>query len=197
MRYIRARLAVRGFKDRGKDDLMAYAGTAMRWSQRLLVSEAVLRRWPLCALDVKKAFLQGVSYEELAAETGETQREVNFELPASTAAVLRQVPGYESFDHRTEVLHCDKPGTGLRDAPRAFSQKLRKVTDQFGFRGTTADLEHEYMLAPSEDQVFPPSAKVDKQAQASEKEHPHLNVSQGIRVMVLTAMITKHVDDVK
>ena len=110
----------------------------------------MLRRWPLCALDVKKAFLQGVSYEELAAETGEVQREVNFELPASTAAVLQQVPGYEDFDHRLEVLHCDKPGTGLRDAPRAFSRKLRKVTDEIGFQGTTADPELEFRCVPSD-----------------------------------------------
>jgi hypothetical protein len=27
-----------------------------------------------------------------------------------------------------EVLHCDKPGTGLVDAPRAFSIKLQMVT---------------------------------------------------------------------
>ena len=87
---------------------------------------------PICALDVKKAFPQGVSYEELAAETGEPLREVNFELPASTAAILQQVPGYETFDHRLEVLHCDKPGTGLRDAPRAFSKNFEKLQTTVG-----------------------------------------------------------------
>ena len=28
------------------------------------------------------------------------------------------------FDPQKEVLHCDKPGTGLADAPRAFQVKL-------------------------------------------------------------------------
>ena len=42
--------------------------------------------------------------------------------------VLRQVPGFENFDAHTEMLHCDKPGAGLVDAPQAFSFKLSQVT---------------------------------------------------------------------
>ena len=56
--------------------------------------------------------------------TGEPLREVNFTLPSQ----LRQIPGFESFDPVTEVLHCDKPGTGSVDAPRCFSIKLGRVT---------------------------------------------------------------------
>ena len=33
----------------------------------------------------------------------------------------------ENFDSRYECLKCDKPGTGTKDAPRAFSLKLKKV----------------------------------------------------------------------
>ncbi len=54
-------------------------------------------------------------------------REVNFYLPAVDVPLLHQVPGYHDFDPDTEVLHCDKPGTGLVDAPRAFSMKLNRV----------------------------------------------------------------------
>ena len=61
--------------------------------------------------------------------TGEPVREVNFYLPASNVPLLRQLPGFEDFDPQTEGLHCDKPGTGLADAPRAFSIKLRGVTE--------------------------------------------------------------------
>eukprot|EP00974_Lingulodinium_polyedra_P003243 304167-Lingulodinium_polyedra.AAC.1 len=39
------------------------------------------------------------------------------------------MPGFEDFDPQTEVLHCDKPGTGLVGAPRAFSVKLKSATD--------------------------------------------------------------------
>ena len=54
---------------------------------------------------------------------------MNFYLPASNISRLRKVPGFENFDPQTEVLHCDKPGTGLTDAPRAFSIKIKAVTD--------------------------------------------------------------------
>ena len=62
--------------------------------------------------------------------TGEPLREVNFYLPADNIPLLRMIPGFEDFNPQTEVLHCDKPGTGLGDAPRAFSMKRRKVTDE-------------------------------------------------------------------
>ena len=68
--------------------------------------------------DVAKAFLQGVSHEELSRITGQPLREVCFELPAYCVPMLRTLPGYEDFDPSAEVLACSKPGTGLRDAPR-------------------------------------------------------------------------------
>jgi hypothetical protein len=105
-----------------------YAGTSSRSSQKVLVSEAVLRGWDICTADISKAFLQGVTYEELAKLTGKKQREVNFYLPASNIALLQKVPGFEDFNPAKEVLHCDKPGTGLVDAPLAFSIKLSMVT---------------------------------------------------------------------
>eukprot|EP00972_Heterocapsa_arctica_P068710 10152836-Heterocapsa_arctica.AAC.1 len=49
---IRARLTVRGFKDTGTEGMSAYAGTASRWAQRLVGSEAVLQGWPLSSCDV-------------------------------------------------------------------------------------------------------------------------------------------------
>jgi hypothetical protein len=127
-RIIRARLTVRGFKDTGAEGMSAYAGTASRWAQRLVVSEAVLRGWPIVSADVAKAFLQGITYRELAELSGEPEREVNFTLPPASVDVLKRIPGFASFDSRTEVLHCDKPGTGLRDAPKCFALKLRRVT---------------------------------------------------------------------
>ena len=42
---IRARLCLRGFKDLDAKSLDSYAGTAARYTQRVLVSEAVIRRW--------------------------------------------------------------------------------------------------------------------------------------------------------
>ena len=74
----------------------------------------------MTTLDVKKAFLKGISYDELFRVTGETRREVNFELDAESVAVLKTCKGYEDFNPALEVLHMMKPGTGCNDAPRCF-----------------------------------------------------------------------------
>jgi len=82
-----------------------------------------------------------VTYEELARLTGEPLREVNFTLPPNNVPMLRQVPGFESFDPAKEVLHCDKPGTGSVDAPRAFSLKLQGVLERIGLKPCSVDPE--------------------------------------------------------
>ena len=136
---------MRGFKDRDKGNVATYAGTSQRYSQRVLVSEAVLRGWPFATSDVSKAFLQGVTYEELAELTGEPVREVNFFLPSYNIPQLQQVPGFEGFDPNMEVLHCDKPGTGSVDAPRCFSLKLAQVTDKCNLVPSNVDQELCYL----------------------------------------------------
>ena len=121
-RIIRCRMALRGFKDRDADILETYAGTAGRTSQRLLTSEAANHPdWDFMTIDVNKAFLQGATYQELEALTGEAPREVCFTLPKGMSEMLRQIPGYESYDERIHCLECNKPGTGSKDTPRAFS----------------------------------------------------------------------------
>ena len=128
-RIIRMRLALRGFKDLQADELEAHSATASRQSQRCLCSEAACHPdWMFIALDINKAFLQGLTYREIHELTGEEEREVCFTLPPGSAQYLRQIPGFENFDERTEVLKCIKPGTGCKDAPRAFSMKLAKFT---------------------------------------------------------------------
>ena len=144
VRIIRCRMALRGFRDMDADALQTFAGTAKQASQRLLSSEAACHPdWVYVAVDVEKAFLQGMTYEEMHKEVGEARREVNFTLPPGSAAVLRQVPGYEDFDETLECLHCIKPGTGCKDAPRAFSMKLARVTRSQDLRPTTWDPELE------------------------------------------------------
>ena len=59
--------------------------------------------WELMTIDVNKAFLQGATYQELEAITGEAPREVCFMLSNGMADVLRQIPGFESYD---ESIHC-------------------------------------------------------------------------------------------
>ena len=94
-------------------------------------------------LDRDKAFLKGYTHKELAEKTGEPEREVYFTLPPGSAAVIRQFRGYEDFDETRHCLKCLKPGTGTKEAPRAFSMKLAEVTRSFGLRGTSFDPEFE------------------------------------------------------
>ena len=147
-RKIKARLTLRGFKESGADEQSNFAATATKWSQRLIVSECVLRKWHLASTDISKAFLQGVTYQELAKETNAPVRDVSFELCDRAASVLGRLSGMEGFDPQTEVLHCLKPGTGCRDAPRCFAIKLRHATEAYGLRSTLVDSELEMLWNP-------------------------------------------------
>ena len=81
----------------------------------------------MAAIDIRKAFLKGVSYDEIAKQTGEARRAVSFELSDQAVAVLRTLPGYEDSDPRLEVLSCVRPGTGCKDAPRCWPIQLSRV----------------------------------------------------------------------
>ena len=91
---------MRGFKDSGRQDVDIYAGTSSRSSRNVVVSEAVARGWDILSADISKAFLQGVTYKELAELTGERPREINFYLPAADIPLLGTLPGFEGFDPR-------------------------------------------------------------------------------------------------
>ena len=111
-------MTLRGFKDWDALVLETYSGTAKRSSQKLVASEAAARGWAMAAIDIRKAFLKGISYDKLAEMTGEPRREVNFELDEAAVGVLKTIKGFEDFDWRYEVLPCIRPGTGCKDAPR-------------------------------------------------------------------------------
>ena len=57
--------------------------------------------------------------------------------------MLRTLPGFASYDESKHCLQCLKPGTGTKDAPRAFSLKLRTVTRSLGLKPTSYDQEFE------------------------------------------------------
>ena len=120
-------------------------------------------------IDVNKAFLQAATYDELTQITGEEPREVCFTLPRGMAKMLAKIKGFEHYDEKIHCLQCIKPGTGSKDAPRAFSIKLASVTrnQTIGLKPTTYDHELEV-------------------------KHKYRN---GKPQLVL--MIAKHVDDIK
>lgn len=129
-----------GFKDVEAEGLNTYAGTSFRISQKVVTSEAVCRGWSLTAIDVKEAFVKGITCEEVARTTSEPSREVNSELKAEAMAALRQLPGCEDVGPRAKVLHCTKLGAGCKGATRCFAIKpARATSDIFGYRPITTD----------------------------------------------------------
>lgn len=145
-RIIRMRMALRGFKEWCADSLDNHAATGSRASQKLLLSEAACHpEWSFLSIDINKAFLQGITYKEMSEATGQEERVVHFTVPPNSAHILRLIPGYVNYDERTHVLKCLKPGTGCKDAPKAFSMKLARVTRSIdvGLTPLAADSECE------------------------------------------------------
>ena len=130
-RDVKARLVVQGFRD--TQSVESYASTTSRWGQRLLWAISVQQGWPLKSADVSEAFLRGLSFEELHRSGVDKElREVQLLLPPGSLELIRSVPGLESFDPETEVLHLLKPGFGLKDAPRLWNLALKRVLQKVG-----------------------------------------------------------------
>ena len=97
----RVRMTIRGFQDWFAHLDENYSGTASRQSQKLVCSECACHpEWLMVTLDIEKAFLLGMSYKEIEATAGGTEREVLFSLPPGSAALLRKIPGFADFDER-------------------------------------------------------------------------------------------------
>eukprot|EP00959_Pyramimonas_sp_CCMP1952_P040228 840920-Pyramimonas_sp.AAC.1 len=85
-------------------DVGTFSGKARRSSQRLLARTAACEKhWVIASLDINMAFLEGLTYQELAEATGEKGLVVCFILPPGSATVLRALPGFERCD---ESKHC-------------------------------------------------------------------------------------------
>jgi hypothetical protein len=125
-RYIRSRLTVRGFKDRDADNLDTFAATSTHPSQRIVCSIAAQKKLTLSTADISKAFLQGITYQQLHEQTGQPLRDVAFSLPQATVPAFQKLEGYANFDPHSEVFRLLKFGTGLKDAPQCFSLRLRQ-----------------------------------------------------------------------
>ena len=84
-------------------------------------------------MDISAAFLKGMTFEEIAAVTGEPLRSVQFEVPPRDAWLVQQLPGMADFDHQSEVLDLIKALWGLKDTPRAFSLRLQRTLKHLGY----------------------------------------------------------------
>ena len=145
VRVVRARLTVRGFKDSVAAWLETFAGTTSKWGQRLINHIVAHQRWSICSADISQAFLKGLTFEQIAAETGTEARIVHVDLPAATVQLLQTIPGYEDFNSLCEVLLMVRPGFGLKDAPRAWNLRLVRIIISFGAHPCHADQQVFYM----------------------------------------------------
>ena len=127
IKEVKSRMTVRGFQDLGQEDMSTFAGTASRWGQRLVVSIAAQRQWSIFMWDVSVAFLQGLTFSQLAEMQGTQEREVCFEPPKGSEPLFQELPGMESFNPAFEVLRMLKAIYGLKDAPRAWKLQLERV----------------------------------------------------------------------
>ena len=125
------------FKEPQTEDEVNVSATAKITSQKIFASEATSHKdWSVVAVDISKAFLQGLTFSEMNQLTGEPEKHISFTVPTGTAKHLRRIPGYEDFDERTEALKCLPPGTGCRAAPRAFNLTLINVLKELGLQPT-------------------------------------------------------------
>ena len=140
VRSITARMTVRGFKD--KDALETYAGTASRSDQRLVDAITTMDSdWVCFSIDVSKAFAKGMTFSEIANETGEPQRKVEFQLSGEDLEILKTLEGFKDYDPSREVLAMEKPIYGLKDAPRAWRRKLDRILQSWDAGGACGPLK--------------------------------------------------------
>ncbi|WVZ87388.1 hypothetical protein U9M48_034029 [Paspalum notatum var. saurae] len=110
----KARLVARGFVQReGVDFNEVFASVARMESVRLLLALAATRAWNVHHMDVKSAFLNRDLKEEV---------------------YVNQSPGYVVNSQGHRVLRLRKALYGLRQAPRAWNQKLDTVLKEMEFK---------------------------------------------------------------
>ena len=168
IRTIKARLVVHGFKDHAASSLVTFANTTTRWGQRIVNSVAAQRCWELVSADVGTAFLQGMTFVQLAELTGEPLREVGFVPPRNYESYFRELPGLAQFNVVLEDLWMTKPIYGLKDAPRAWRKKLHQILTRLQGRALMADSAL-YVWHKDDDLVCICSTHVDDLKLAGEK----------------------------
>ena len=126
-RIVKARLCIRGFLDKQGFQVDTWSGTATRLGQRYVCSVVVQEKWDLCSLDIGNAFLRGITFEDLAKETGQAIREVCLDPPRDVWPILHELGAFKNGNVFTHILKLLKGAYGLKDAPRLWKKKLDRI----------------------------------------------------------------------
>ena len=127
IKTVKARLVVHGFKDNAASTLPTYANTTSRWGQRLINSIATQRQWKLKSADIGTAFLQGLTFAQLAELTGEPLRVVGLIPLKGTEQYFTEMPDLKNVNFQVSDLKMVKAVYGLKDAPRAWRKRLDQI----------------------------------------------------------------------
>eukprot|EP00975_Prorocentrum_lima_P021665 4564363-Prorocentrum_lima.AAC.1 len=65
-----------------------------------------------------------MTFKEIASETGDTLRSIQFDFLPAAVWILRKLPGMEDYNNSLEILDLLWAMWGRKDAPRAFSMRL-------------------------------------------------------------------------
>ena len=130
VRSVKARLTIRGFQDM-QSDLATFSSTAARWTQRLILSVCTQRAWEVFVADISTAFLQGLTFAEIAKLENTPIREIEFTPPKGSEELFAKIEGgkYNPWKHALRML---KAVYGLRDAPKAWRTRLCQVLKASG-----------------------------------------------------------------
>ena len=126
-RIVKARLVIRGFLDKQQSNLDTSSFTARRTSQRLVVSVVVQHGWELFSWDISNAFLQGLTFDEIAKSSDEPLREVCLDPPPDVYNLLRELgPQYKGVRKLCNFLKLFKGAYGLKNAPKLWKRRLQQ-----------------------------------------------------------------------
>lgn len=78
----------------------------------MIITEALVQKWPIRQLDVKNAFLHGLISEDL---------------------YMQQPPGMADSQHPTHVCKLQRALYGLKQAPRAWFDRFSAFLLKYGF----------------------------------------------------------------
>ncbi|XP_070007049.1 uncharacterized protein [Nicotiana sylvestris] len=110
----KARLVVQGYnEEEGIDYDETFAPVACMEAIRILIAFASHMEFTLFQMDVKNAFLNGFLKEKV---------------------YVKQPPGFECQEHPDYVFKLDKALSGLKQAPRAWYERLSKFLLKIGFK---------------------------------------------------------------